>query len=377
MNQRRLFRFFAVLVLPIAIAACGGGGGGDTPTATSSTSIGNPSLNGGKGYGGSTDGRARALAAASASATPASGVPGSLPLTPGGKIVLNEIQHFVGFNKTPEGKYFGLSDASGTHLVDPARVVLFCFNSFETGWYVNGRISRACGAVDPVTGYVPLPVNATCNRAQGTWSAVLDDNTILWVDHESARAWEIEGLPVTRHTAATDPLRGLVDYGAGGRQQPFATAAVNGGKVDLTINFGSNCLGGFGLDDELTNLMPADNTYYKFLYNSDLEGWGIVQVADRSPSKREAYAEYDPVAGSYTLTFLGLKCGDRGQVTVYKGTGPSTAVVWDPGKSEAGEVGYGVGWFAIQQNPNELQLWVAKAPLTFDRDKYQFVLPGC
>ena len=93
-------------------------------------------------------------------------------------MVLNEIQHFVGWNTSPGGKYFCLSDATGTHLVDPAQVAKVCFNSFETGGTVPGHDSRACSPVD-ANGYAPLPINATCNRAVGTYSVVLTDGTVL------------------------------------------------------------------------------------------------------------------------------------------------------------------------------------------------------
>ncbi|MFZ1626175.1 MAG: hypothetical protein WAT81_00035 [Candidatus Moraniibacteriota bacterium] len=296
---------------------------------------------------------------------------------------MNEVQHFIGLNKTPSGKYFGLSNESGTQLVDPATVDKACFNSFETGWEFDGKTSRACAPVDPTTGYAELPINTTCNKAVGTWSVILKDKTVLWSDNKGDRMWETEGLPAIRHPDPTDPLYGLLEYGVGGRKQPTASAMVVGSKVDLTINFGSNCLGGFGYEDSagkghLTNLMPAPNTYYKFLYNSNEKGWGLVQVGETKPSTTEAYAEYDLVTGSYSTTFKGLTCGDRAQIIVYKGVGPTPdKVVWEHKPNKTGTMAEGAGWFAIQKNPTELQLWVAQTPLTFDRDEYQFVLPPC
>ncbi len=378
MTHRRFFHFSAISLISFLVA-CGGGSPDDAPSPPNSaplpTSV--------------ESGFVAARAVIQASHHEAVAGPGEstapLPVTSAGTITTNEIQHFIGFNRTAEGLYFGLSDATGTHLVDPARVRLACFNSFETGWTVPGFSSRACAPVD-VNGYAPLPINATCNRALGTWSVVLDDASVLWFDFESERAWTIDGLPVIRHTAADDPLRGLIEYGAGGRQQAFVTAVPDGsGGANLTINFGSNCQGGFGLDNQLTNLMPAENTYFKYLWNSPKagagggEGWGLVQVGDRAPSVHEAYAEYDPAAGSYSVTFTGLSCSDRGNITVYRGTGPATEVVWEAGVDARGESGFGIGWFAVQRDPNELQLWVARDPVTFDRENYQIVwnLPGC
>jgi len=311
---------------------------------------------------------------------------------------MNEIQHFIGLNKTDAGKYFGLSNEAGTRLIDPTMVKKTCYNSFETGWNVGGRTSRACAPVDAATGYAELPQNATCNRSLGTWSVVLkgplkagkdgshwddwEDGDILWADHESERKWVVEGLPVVYHAAVGDPLRGLIEYGAGGRRQPTISSVVVGGKLDVTIDFGSNCLGGFGYEDstgqgQLTDLMPTTDTYFKFLYQSDEEGWGIVQVGDRQPSRKEAYPMYDTVTGSYKATFSGVKCATRGQITVYRGVGPADSVTWAPGVDHRGEIGYGAGWFAIQRDPTGLQLWEAVAPVVFDRTLYQFVLTAC
>lgn len=379
----RLYHSFALAPFVAVLIACGGGGGSDSSPITpplaappdSATSL----------SAAPEKARKTALAAAQAASTPAPGAEGEvLPVTAGGNIVITEIQHYLGFNKTSDGKYYGLSDVSGTHLVDPTAVEMACFSSFETGWTVPGHSSRACAPVDPATGYAELPINSTCNRALGTWSVVLKDGTVLWADTEGERTWTTEGLPVIRHTASDDPLRGLIEYGVGGRQQPFVTStAVKDGTVDLIVNFGSNCLGGFGLDEQLTNLMPVDKTYFKFGWNSPKagadggEGWGIIPVGDRMPSVIESYAEYDAKLGSYTLTFKGLPAGDHGNITVYRGTGetPET-VIWDPGKDAKGVIGFGIGWFAIQRDPNELQLWQAKEPVTFDREQYQIVLPA-
>lgn len=382
----RLTKSFFITPTVAVLVACGGGGGGDDSSPAGPLAGHEP--NSATGLSDAPE-RARKLALDAATVASSDPAPSStdemLPVTPGANVVINEIQMFLGFNKTPGGKFYGLSNSTGTKLVDPATVKEVCFNSFETGWTVPGHGSRACAPVNPENGYAELPINSTCNRALGTWSVILKDGTVLWADTEGERAWTTEGLPVIRHTAVGDPLRGLIEYGTGGRQQPFITStAVRDGKVDLTVNFGSNCLGGFGLDEKLTNLMPVDKTYFKFGWNSPKagagggEGWGIVQVGDRMPSVIESYAEYNAALGSYTLTFKGLSCGDRGNITVIKGTGetPETAV-WDPGKDAKGDVGFGIGWFAVQRNPDELQLWLAKPPVTFDREKYQIVLPAC
>lgn len=374
----------------LTLAACGGGGdsGGTSaaPPPTQTTPIppvvSNPPPTASGSDLTAPEARSRIMAAAAAAGTPAPGTTEPLPIRPGARVTTTDIQHFIALEKTDTGKYFGMSNASGTQLVDPASVQKICFNSFETGWAVGGRTPRACAPIDPATGYGEVPANSTCNRAVGTWSIHLVDGTILWSDTMGDRQWAVDGLPVIRHTDPTDPLYGLVEYGVGGRKQPTISSAVNNSKVDVTVDFGSNCLGGFGYQDAaeqgyLVDFMPVANTYWKFLWNSDEEGWGIVQVGDRRPSTKEAYPVYDAVSASYKVTFTGIKCATRGQITAYRGTGPTDSVVWDSGLDYRGEIGYGAGWFAIQRNPAELQLWVAQAPVVFERDLYQIVLTAC
>lgn len=373
------------------LAACGGGGGGDsggttTPPPTQTTPppvVSNPPPTASGSGLTAPEARSRIMAAAAAASTPAPGTTEPLPIRPGARVTTTDIQHFIALEKTDTGKYFGMSNGAGTQLVDPASVEKICYNSFETGWAVNGLIPRACAPIDPATGYGELPAKSTCNKAIGTWSIHLLDGTILWSDNIGDRKWTVDGLPVIRHEDPTDPLYGLVEYGVGGRRQPTVSGVIVGGKVDVTIDFGSNCLGGFGYEvasgqGRLVDFMPmADNVYWKFLVQSDDEGWGIVQVGDRRPSTKEAYPVYDPVSASYKVTFTGLKCATRIQFTAYKGTGPADNVVWDPGVDYLGAIGFGAGWFAVQRNPNELQLWVAQAPLVMERDFYQVVLPAC
>jgi hypothetical protein len=339
------------------------------------------------------------MAAAAASNTPAAGTAEPLPLTAGASVFTNEIQHFVTLHKTASGKYFGLSDGTGTHLVDPTAVKKVCYNSSQTGWNLDGRLSRACAPVDPTTGYTELPQHATCNRSRaGTWSVIQkgalkpgkdgshwddwEDGNILWSDHESERRWNLDGLPVVRHVGVGNLLRGLVDYGVGELRPSTIGSAVVNGEIDVTADFGSNCLGGFGYKGAdgrgyLVNFMPEPNVWWKFLWNSTEEGWGLIRVGDTAPSTLEGQLTYDTSSGSYKLVFKGIKCATRGQITVYRGVGPTPeTAVWSPGIVTS-TMAEGEGWFAIQRDPNELQLWLPLAPVVFERDLYQIVLPAC
>lgn len=391
------------IILPFLLsllAACGGGSSGDQASAPPPIQTAPPPVASNPPPVPSgidpapTEVRAKIVAAAAASDTSASSVAWPLPLTAGASVFINEIQHFVTLHKTADGRFFGISNRAGTHLIDPMTVKSICYNSPETGWNVDGRTSRACAPVDPVTGYSELPRYATCNRARGTWSVVLkgalkpgrdgshwqdwEDGESLWSDHESERRWNLDGLPAVRHTGEGNPLRGLVDYGTGGRHQPTISETIVGGKIDVTLDFGSNCLGGFGLGGRPTDFMPAPNTWFKFLYNSDEQGYGLERVGDTMPSTLEGVLTYDLVTGSYKLVFRGIKCATRGQITVYRGVGltPETAV-WEPGINQTTKVAEGAGWFGIQADPNELQLWEPLPAVVFDRNLYVFVLPAC
>lgn len=397
----RRLKFLAVSTVLFLLAACGGGGGdpssspptqGVPPPATSTPS---PSTSG-SGLS-AADVRSKIKAAAVSALAAAVALPDAPPM----QVTANEVQQFIGLNMI-DGQFhhfFGGTHTSG--FINPGDVQKLCYNSFETGWEVGKNHSRACASVAVQTnevgeqyGYVELPQFATCNRARGVWNMILKDGTAVWPDTVTKNKVAFNGLPITYHTDPADPLYGLVDYGQGGHIQPTISAASDGqGGANLTLHFGSNCLGGFGQDDALADLRwTADNmTTFRFRYNCDTcgangqSGWGAIQVLNtdgtvkRDPSEKVSYdIEYNAVVGEYTLTFKNLSCSMRGNITAEIGrlADPSdpNSVVWDPGVDAKGEVGYGKGWFAIQKDPNELQLWVPTAGVTFDRTNYQIVI---
>lgn len=365
----------------IFLAACGGGGdsGPSSPPPTT-TETAPPTSSGVDG----SDHRATILAAQTAATTPAAGTTGALPVVSAGEIQIDGGAQYVTFTKSAEGKYYGLSDALGTYLVDPANVKQVCVNSSQIGWNVPGYTSRSCSPLD-ANGFAVLP--RTCNKDRVAYNMDTNDGKQLWLDHTSERKFVRKGIASTLRTD------GLIDYGGYAPATISAKAGTTAGTVDVTYNWQNNCMGGFGKDGKLTDLNPnlaetdPDFRYLGFIMNTNKEGWGITAIGDRMPvpMSKMAYASYDSVAGAYSVTFKGLKCNDRGNITVYKGTGTATNVTYDPGTTAGVVDGFGAGWGIIQVASEAFQFW-SIAPglptgmsLSFDRAKFQLVwaLAGC
>lgn len=287
----------------------------------------------------------------------------TLPIISAGSITVGATTQTVAFARTADGMYYGLSDASGTYLVRPADILRVAANSNQVGWDVAGYASRAIGVPDS-DGVVVLP--RTCNKDILTWNVHLKDGRILWFDHTSERKWERRGIPSTLRSD------GLIEYG----EYTTPTVSVKPGPkvdghgtADLVIDFKNNCPGGFGKDGKLTDLNP-EVVPNMFLWNSDKVGWGI----HRSPQALPIRPVYDSDAGGYRAVFTGLACTDRGNITVYQGSGPMENPTWDPGPD-----GYGIGWFIIQSLSDPFQFWKPDdnpdpgVSISFDRTKYQIV----
>lgn len=371
----RLLHSFFLTPFAAILIACGGGGGGSADPAPPNASTPPPSTS---AEVSGTDHSSRVRIAALGDPVPAPGTTAALPVVSAGEIIINEIAMYVTFARLPDGRVYGLSDAAGTYLIAPADIERVCANSNQIGWDVPGYTSRSCGVPDE-NGYLQL--SRTCNKDLVAWNVHLTDGRILWFDHTSERRWVRTGLSSTLRSD------GLIEYG---NYTPATVSANVGATVggqptaDVTINFQNNCMGGFGKDNALTDLDPS--LPIKYVWNSNraganyTSGWGLLPIDDRAVSIREAYAGYDEATGSYFVTFTGLACADRGNITVYKGTGPADAVVWDVGTD-----GFGAGWFVIQNASDPIQFWRPAAPLpsgvtlSFDRLTYQidFRVPGC
>ncbi len=362
--------FAAILI------ACGGGGGDANPAPPSPGATSPPTSS---GVTGGTDGRSKALAAVSAAAAsaPAAGTAGTLPVVSAGEIQIDGGAQYITFTKTLDGKYYGLSDALGTYLVDPTDVVQVCVNSSQIGWNVPGYTSRSCSPLD-TNGFAVLP--RTCNKDLVAYNMDTKSGKKLWLDHVSERKFVRKGI------ISTVQPNGLIAYGSYVPATVSLKAGTAAGTADLTYNWQNNCMGGFGKDGLLTDLNPnlapddPDFRYISFLWNSNKEGWGLRASGDRVPSTKQAFASFDAATGNYSVTFTGLKCNDKGNVTAYKGTGLATAVVWDFGTDD-----FGAGWGIIQAASDPFQFWSIQTNLPtgvnlfFDRLTYQlgWNISGC
>jgi hypothetical protein len=358
--------FAAILI------ACGGGGGDGTAPAPPTNTAPPPSTSAGD-HASARRATIQAVGDATAAAViPAAGTTTPLPVTSAGEIQIDGFAQYVTLFKTTDGRYYGLSDASGSYLVDPAIVTRVCFNSSQVGWNVTGFTSRSCAPLN-ADGYAELPM--TCNKDIGTWNLDTSDGRKLWFDHTSERKFVRKGI------VSTVQANGLVTYGS---YQP-ATVAIRAGTaagtVDVTYDWKNNCMGGFGKNGLLTDLNPnSADARIKFVWNSNkagagnTPGWGLLPIGDRAVSTKEAYAAFDTAAGSYSVTFTGLACNDRGNITVYKGTGPADNVTWDLATD-----GFGAGWGIIQNAADPFQFWSIPTSLptglslSFDRTQFQLV----
>ncbi len=137
--------------------------------------------------------------------------------------------------------------------------------------------------------------------------------------------------------------------------------------VTVVVDFGSDCLGGFGLDGKLTPLDPLQPL--KFMLHSNGSGWGL---GTEYPSTKEAWVQFNDATASYQLRFTNMKCKDAGNVTVYRAKSVSadgTTVEYDPGADK-----FGAGWLAIGgENP----LWQAGAGTTLVDAQITWDQPLC
>lgn len=280
-------------------------------------------------------------------------VPGT-SLHSAGTILIEDSSHSIQFN-LDTGKYYGLADKDGSYDVDPSNIEKVCFNSNRRGWTDK---SVSCAPVD-ANHRVTLP--KSCNNDQGTWSVKLRDGRWLWFDLTSDEAFSRKGF------SSTLLPNGLVSYGVTGYQSSQVTVAA-GGK--LRIDFGSNCLTGFGKPLEVEDLL--------FVWNSDKSGaggqsgWGLNSITG---SIKQGYLDWNPEKNAFFVEFTGLACSDHGNITVYKKlSGTGTAVVWD-----AGSDGFGYAWFAIPPKGEVNPVWQVGPGVTWDQDKWlvNYSIPGC
>ncbi len=376
--MRRLIPRFVFPAIVATLVACGGGGSDPQPIPSTvaepstSSEVNDPSE------------RARILAVSAVPTVPVTGVAlTALPIVSAGEIIIDGGQQFVTFMKTAAGQYYGVSDALGTYLVDPADVKQICVNSSQIGWNVPGFTSRSCSPLD-ANGFATLP--RTCNKDLVAYNLDTFSGKKLWFDHVSERKFVRKGI------ASTVQPNGLIAYGGYVPATVSLKAGTAAGTADLTYSWNNNCMGGFGKAGKLTDLNPnldpadPDFRYIAFLWNSNKVGWGMVPIGNRVPSSKLAFASFDAATNGYSVTWTGLACNDRGNITVYKGTGPANAVVYDPGKDATNVVdGFGEGWGIVQKATDLFQFW-SIAPglptgvsLTFDRVKFQTVwtIAGC
>ncbi len=286
-------------------------------------------------------------------------IPRQPDLEAAGAIEITASAAIVTFRLNERGKYIGLADEQGSFEVDPKQTTVVCFNSNRVGW---GLQSHACAPIREHVAIVPL-----CSNDQGTLSVRLADNRVLWFDltSQSAGAWIRTGL-------ASNLEKGWIEYGRRGYRPARVSSQSEGTSdgVPLSIDFGSNCLGGFS--------QPLDSrTPLLFVWNSDQAGWGI-NSAQPSPSAKWAFLEWNEPDEAYRVVFNRLACGDKGSITVYKPK-KTVPIKGEPVDWDTGMDGFGFAWVSIPANETNPQ-WNKDAGVSFIHEGangHYIQLPSC
>lgn len=377
--------FTTSLVLSVvltALTACGGGGGTEPPVQT------DPPPKEGKMVDVTIKtqfGQAHILAENNKAAKTNTE---TLPVTSAGSIFATPVNQVISLNLTEDGHYYGGSDESGTYLIDPANVEKICGSSFQVGLAINGSVSRACGVPDLENNQVTLP--GTCSKDVMFYTWHLKDGKLLWFDLTSERMFTIDpnGLPGV--VLANGGQINWDNYqGATVKvSQPIA------GTANIKLDFGSNCAGGFGKEDEvgvghLVDLDISDlaNKPLAFDWNANNAGadggpgWGAAPWSDDNgnsvaPSAYRAYPGFAEDTGNFFVEFAGMPCESAGSITVYRGAKQDDgSFLYDPGFDANGQNPFGLGWLAIQGNADEYQIWTllqdADVTASFDRVNFQ------
>lgn len=245
-------------------------------------------------------------------------------------------------------RYLGKADGSSGEVAtsDIAKV---CWNSDQTGWQSK---AQAC-AVPAEDGAIWLS-GKMCNNGRGLVTLVKKDGTEYWFDFTSALGWKLAGDLAPRVSF------GKIEYGKNGYQPAKVSARREADNtITLVVDFGSDCVAGFGKDNELTQferdtqanpLMFAWHSNQAGVNRQPGWGWGPTVAA---PTVHTAWADFDQTFGKYILYFKGMACADQGSVTVYKHLSITQAedgtkqVVYNPGTDN-----FGAGWLIVP-GPND------------------------
>lgn len=397
------------------LSGCGGGGGSSSPTATAPAPATNPPTGGGSGdtappvatpapvsvilaatrYSGQVTILAQnAVPAPSAASAP-------LPVTSAGKVTATPVNQVFALNRTEDTlSYYGFSDGGGTYVIPVDDLERICANGPQTGLSINGNTSRACGAPDLATNTVLLP--GTCSKDIAFYTAFRKSmpGVPLHLDWTSERKFTIDptGLPGV-----------LLGNGAqinwNGYQGATVKATKTGpGQANVTIDFGSNCVGSFGQMNDaagtsgrLVDMSVVDgSTWLQFLFHSDKSGadggsgWGFQSWLDTvsgytvQPSVAVGYLDFNQGTGNYFVT-IPVKCGSKGNITAYRGTRqPDGSTPYDAGISGTDDPlrrPFGLGWLPIQANANEPQLYTLvqdpSVSASLDRTTFNLVIADC
>lgn len=239
--------------------------------------------------------------------------------------------------------YLGGADQKGYNLA-PAKVAKVCFVSNRKGW---GAEAQACAAPEANGA---LKMAGMCSNDEGLVTVWRNDGVQpveLWADFVSAKGWKLAGDLSPKLVSRQVQVGGKAETQHFVQYGDYKPARVVYDKVlgQLTLRFGSDCLGGFVYEQtpkiwKPAPLVPGD---LKFLWNGS--------------GKQVGYLDWDKETKEYFVTISGLACGQRANISVYKSkSGTGATVAWQENP---------YAWLGIQDANATNPLWEKGAGVDF------------
>lgn len=256
-----------------------------------------------------------------------------------------EAQLFVPDYVNGELDFFG--DASGGHKIAPDSITGTRWNSNRKGWGASSQATLMANGA--------LYMAGMCNNDRGLPTILVGDQE-YWAGFGMEGGWQLGGDLNPRL------VNGMIEYGKNGYQRSTVSAVREGNMVTLRLNFGSDCLGGFGKDGVLIPLDWRQPLQFAFHSNNSgaggKAGWGLGTAA---PTTKLAYATIPEGSEGFVVEFKGLSCTDKGVVTVYR----AKTVNGDQIDYEFGD-GFGAGYLVVPGEGDPDPIWTAESGVTFD-----------
>lgn len=220
--------------------------------------------------------------------------------------------------------YFGATDGKEYKPAVSDIKKLCWYSNRRGGWYNPVTKQLPAGCTDPLPDGT-LAFTGMCSNDSGQVAVWTKSDVELWPDFKNPRGWKLAG------DLEPKLVGDFIQYGN------YRPSVVSYDKTSgsLTIDFGSDCLGGFSA--------PLVAGHMEFIWSSDKDGW------ERTSTKR-GYLLFDPETKRHHTRIEGVSCGQRGQVALYlpKVVEGDKVKEWETAPH---------AWFAVPQADNANPFW--------------------